>query len=127
MGGRNTNGDFSGDNLSGDFGNNQGFGNFGGDNFQGGGEGGDGFDIQTAQVTIPKDLAGAIIGRGGERIRSIRMKCGAEIKIDDPSDKKDRMITITGTQKQINYGQFLMQQSVRQFASSSNSNNSSNR
>ena len=41
---------------------------------------------------------------------SHRMKCGAEIKIDDPSDKKDRMITITGTQKQINYGQFLMQQ-----------------
>ncbi|XP_065059940.1 heterogeneous nuclear ribonucleoprotein K-like isoform X2 [Rhopilema esculentum] len=66
---------------------------------------------QTTQVTIPKDLAGAIIGRGGERIRSIRQRSGADIKIEEPDPNiKDRVITIKGNEEQIQYAQFLMQQ-----------------
>jgi len=109
-GGRNFGG--MGDNFDGNFASDQGFG---GNNFQGGGgQGGDGGEPQTTQVTIPKDLAGAIIGRGGERIRNIRQRSGAEIKIEDPVDNKtDRIITLKGTAEQIQYGQFLMQQSVR--------------
>lgn len=73
-------------------------------------------NVETTQVTIPNDLAGAIIGKGGERIRSIRQRSGADIKIQDPlPGKADRVITITGNPEQIQYGQFLMQQSVRQF------------
>eukprot|EP00794_Sanderia_malayensis_P009592 gene9592-10579_t len=63
------------------------------------------------QVTIPKGLAGAIIGRGGERIRNIRMQSGAEIKIEEANpDMKDRIITIKGDPEQIQHAQFLMQQ-----------------
>jgi len=69
----------------------------------------------TTQVTIPNDMAGAIIGKGGERIRGIRQKCGADIKFSDSDPgKKDRLITISGSQDQIQYAQYLMQQCVRQ-------------
>ena len=40
-----------------------------------------------------------------------RTRSGADIKISDPMEgKSDRIITITGNQEQIQYGQFLMQQ-----------------
>jgi len=117
--GGHSNGNFGGDDF-GDFGG-QKFGgnNFGDDNFQGGKGGFGQEDVQTTQVTIPKDLAGAIIGRGGERIRNIRSRCQAEIKIEDPApDKEHRIITLTGTQEAINYGQFLMQQSIKMYGKS---------
>jgi len=100
--------------FSGEFNQTQGAG--------GGGAGGEGANygkgnVETTQVTIPNDLAGAIIGKGGERIRNIRQRSGADIKIQDPlPGKADRVITITGNQEQIQYGQFLMQQSVRQYS-----------
>jgi len=89
--------------------------NFGDFNQGDGGNFGKG-NVETTQVTIPNDLAGAIIGKGGERIRNIRQRSGADIKIQDPlPGKADRVITISGNPEQIQYGQFLMQQSVRQF------------
>lgn len=76
-----------------------------------------GGEYTTTQVTIPKDLAGSIIGRGGQRIKEIRERSGATIKIDDPlPGSNDRIITISGNQSQINFGQFLLQQSVRQYS-----------
>jgi heterogeneous nuclear ribonucleoprotein K len=67
----------------------------------------------TTQVTIPKDLAGAIIGKGGGRIRKIRQDSGAGITIDEPlPGSNDRIITITGSPHQIQMAQYLLQQSV---------------
>jgi len=67
----------------------------------------------STQVTIPNDMAGAIIGQGGKRIQEIRQKCGAQIKFADPEPgKKDRLITISGSDEQIQYAQYLMQQCV---------------
>lgn len=93
----------------------------------------------TTQVTIPKDvsnasvhteahtaltaknerkttcvvvmqLAGSIIGKGGQRIKQIRHESGASIKIDEPLEgSEDRIITITGTQDQIQNAQYLLQ------------------
>uniref|UniRef100_A0A2K5JV09 Heterogeneous nuclear ribonucleoprotein K n=1 Tax=Colobus angolensis palliatus TaxID=336983 RepID=A0A2K5JV09_COLAP len=69
--------------------------------------------IITTQVTIPKDLAGSIIGKGGQQIKQIRLESGASIKIDEPSEgSEDRIITITGTQDQIQNAQYLLQNSV---------------
>lgn len=66
---------------------------------------------ETTQVTIPKDLAGAIIGKAGGRIRRIRMDSNAFITIDEPlPGSTDRIITISGTPKQIQMAQFLLQQ-----------------
>ncbi|XP_037945964.1 heterogeneous nuclear ribonucleoprotein K-like isoform X2 [Teleopsis dalmanni] len=65
----------------------------------------------STQVTIPKDLAGAIIGKGGGRIRRIRNESGAYITIDEPlPGSSDRIITISGNPKQIQMAQYLLQQ-----------------
>ncbi|XP_060537140.1 heterogeneous nuclear ribonucleoprotein K [Cylas formicarius] len=67
----------------------------------------------STQVTIPKDLAGAIIGKGGGRIRKIRQDSGAGITIDEPlPGSNDRIITITGSPNEIQMAQYLLQQSV---------------
>lgn len=69
---------------------------------------------QSTQVTIPKDLAGAIIGKGGGRIRRIRSESNAFIQIDEAlPGSTDRIITITGTPKQIQAAQYMLQQSIR--------------
>lgn len=55
-------------------------------------------------------LAGSIIGKGGQRIKQIRHESGASIKIDEPlQGSEDRIITITGTQDQIQNAQYLLQ------------------
>ncbi|KAL1463133.1 hypothetical protein WDU94_014916 [Cyamophila willieti] len=70
----------------------------------------------STQVTIPKDMAGAIIGKAGQRIRKIRTDSGAGITIDEPlPGSTDRIITITGTASQIQMAQYLLQQSVREY------------
>ncbi|KAI5710311.1 hypothetical protein M8J76_014810 [Diaphorina citri] len=80
-----------------------------------GGMGGPGARNST-QVTIPKDMAGAIIGKAGQRIRKIRNDSGAGITIDEPlPGSNDRIITITGTASQIQMAQYLLQQSVREY------------
>ncbi|XP_070542932.1 heterogeneous nuclear ribonucleoprotein K-like isoform X2 [Ptychodera flava] len=72
----------------------------------------------STQVTIPKDLAGSIIGKGGSRIRQIRQDSAAKIKIDEPlPGSNDRIITITGSPDQIQNAQFLLQNSVSSAAS----------
>ena len=55
-------------------------------------------------------LAGAIIGKGGTRIRQVQLESGTVIKMDDASSQSDdRIITINGTQEQIQYAQYLLQ------------------
>lgn len=62
------------------------------------------------QVTVPNELGGTIIGRGGERIRRIRDESGAHIKIEEEDPNGERIITISGTPSQIEMAQFLLQQ-----------------
>lgn len=88
---------------------------YGNNSLGGGGGGNNGHNNEdgkeTTQVTIPKDLAGAIIGKAGGRIRRIRMDSNAFITIDEPlPGSTDRIITISGTAKQIQMAQFLLQQ-----------------
>ncbi|RDD37459.1 Heterogeneous nuclear ribonucleoprotein K [Trichoplax sp. H2] len=64
----------------------------------------------TVQVSIPKDLAGSIIGKGGTRIRDVRERSGAMIKIDDARPGEDyRVITISGGKDQIDEAHGLLQ------------------
>jgi len=80
----------------------------------GGGDEDDGGEQESTQVTIPKDMAGAIIGPGGARIRKIRSDSKATITIDEPlPGSNERIITINGTQRSIQTAQYLLQQSVR--------------
>jgi len=102
-----------------------GFGGYGGDNgasglnFSGNGSsGGGGGGNETTQVTIPNDVAGAIIGPGGQRIWKIRNDSKAGVTVAEPeSGSSERIITITGTQQAIQSAQYLLQQCVRENSS----------
>ncbi|KAF7632925.1 hypothetical protein Mgra_00007704 [Meloidogyne graminicola] len=69
--------------------------------------------VTTTQVTIPNELAGTIIGKGGDRINRIRNESGSRIEIGSTYGTDERIITITGTPHQIQSAQYLLQQSVR--------------
>ena len=77
---------------------------------------GDGVGIRTSFNVIiiscvHSQLAGAIIGKGGGRIRRIRNESNAFIQIDEAlPGSNDRIITITGTPKEIQAAQYMLQQ-----------------
>ena len=55
-------------------------------------------------------MAGSIIGKGGQWIKQIHHESGASIKIDEPlKGSEDRLITIPGTQDQVQNAQYLLQ------------------
>jgi hypothetical protein len=67
-------------------------------------------NVTTNQVTIPNELAGVIIGPRGSKITQLREQSGAGIIVDKPvPGTNDRIITITGTQDQIQNAQYLLQ------------------
>ncbi|PSN68359.1 hypothetical protein BS50DRAFT_573274 [Corynespora cassiicola Philippines] len=59
----------------------------------------DGEEMQTQNISIPSDMVGCIIGRGGSKISEIRKSSGARISIAKaPHDETgERMFTITGS------------------------------
>jgi poly(rC)-binding protein 2/3/4 len=64
---------------------------------------------QTQEMTIPNDLIGCIIGRGGSKINEIRQMSGAMIKISNVEENSgERKVTITGTPETINTAQYLI-------------------
>ncbi|CAZ84241.1 unnamed protein product [Tuber melanosporum] len=59
----------------------------------------DGEEIQTQNISIPADMVGCIIGRGGTKIQDIRRSSGARISIAKTphGDTGERMFTIMGS------------------------------
>jgi len=56
-------------------------------------------------------LAGAVIGKGGNRIKTIQAESGTMIKLDEADVEGDeRVISITGYPDEIQYAQQLLQQ-----------------
>merc|ERR1719167_1541150 len=71
--------------------------------------------VKTTKVTIPKDMGGAIIGKGGNRIGKIRQDSNADIKILEAKEgSEERIISITGTDQSILTAQYLLQRCVKQ-------------
>jgi len=66
------------------------------------------------KITVTNDMCGAIIGKGGSRVSEIRNISGARITFSESEreSKEDRVITITGTQRQVQAAEQLMTQSV---------------
>ncbi|KAI9770138.1 MAG: RNA binding protein, heterogenous nuclear RNP-K like protein [Geoglossum simile] len=59
----------------------------------------DGEEIQTQNISIPADMVGCIIGRGGSKISEIRKSSGARISIAKTAHDEtgERMFTIMGS------------------------------
>jgi len=68
---------------------------------------------QTHEMTIPNELIGCIIGKGGSKVSEIRQLSGAMIRISNSEDRDapanlDRIITITGNAESVALAQYLI-------------------
>ncbi|WBW73496.1 KH domain RNA-binding protein Rnc1 [Schizosaccharomyces osmophilus] len=68
----------------------------------------------TQNISIPADMVGCIIGRGGSKISEIRRTSGSKISIaKEPHDETgERMFTITGTHEENEKALFLLYQQL---------------
>eukprot|EP00088_Acartia_fossae_P041313 TRINITY_DN4322_c0_g1_i10.p1 TRINITY_DN4322_c0_g1~~TRINITY_DN4322_c0_g1_i10.p1 ORF type:complete len:412 (-),score=110.41 TRINITY_DN4322_c0_g1_i10:163-1350(-) len=67
------------------------------------------------KTTIEKDLGGAIIGIGGQRIRKIRSDSGATIQIGNPENNV-RTITVSGDEESTRKAKHLIQSAIYEFS-----------
>jgi len=68
---------------------------------------------QTHEMTVPNELIGCIIGKGGSKVAEIRQLSGAMIRISNCEDRDapanlDRTITITGNSESVALAQYLI-------------------
>ncbi|XP_066902185.1 poly(rC)-binding protein 3 [Halyomorpha halys] len=67
---------------------------------------------QTHEMTVPNDLIGCIIGKGGTKIAEIRQISGAMIRISNCEEREggstDRTITISGSPDSVALAQYLI-------------------
>ncbi|ODN02221.1 Poly(rC)-binding protein 3, partial [Orchesella cincta] len=68
------------------------------------------------EMTVPNELIGCVIGKGGTKIAEIRQISGAMIRISNSEELRegctDRIITITGTPDSVALAQYLINMSV---------------
>merc|ERR1711939_1143213 len=67
-------------------------------------------ELRTQNISIPSDMVGCIIGRGGTKINEIRTQSGAKISIakDAHDESGERMFTITGSSEALEKALFLL-------------------
>merc|ERR1711973_371287 len=73
-------------------------------------------DMETeTKITVPNDMAGAIIGKGGLSIKEIKQSSGARVDFSETEkgSKAPRTVTIKGTQRQIVIAQQMMAECVQ--------------
>lgn len=67
---------------------------------------------QSHEMTVPNDLIGCIIGKGGTKIAEIRQISGAMIRISNCEEREggntDRTITISGNPDSVALAQYLI-------------------
>ncbi|XP_042903287.1 heterogeneous nuclear ribonucleoprotein K isoform X3 [Parasteatoda tepidariorum] len=70
---------------------------------------------QQGGYNTASQVAGAVIGKGGQRIRRIRKDSAAIIKIEEgPEGSKKRTITVTGALNQLQRAQSLIERSIQE-------------
>ncbi|CRK96036.1 CLUMA_CG009473, isoform A, partial [Clunio marinus] len=73
-------------------------------------------NAQQHEMTVPNDLIGCIIGKGGTKIAEIRQISGAMIRISNCEEREggntDRTITISGNPDAVALAQYLINMSV---------------
>jgi len=73
-----------------------------------------GEEENTYTTIIEKDLAGALIGIGGQRIRKIRSDSGCTINIGNPENSV-RTITVTGEEESASKAKNMLQRAINEF------------
>ncbi|XP_078493499.1 poly(rC)-binding protein 3 isoform X2 [Ciona intestinalis] len=73
----------------------------------------------TQELTVGNEFMGCIIGKGGSRIKEIRIISGAQIqinKVEKEDESVDRKITIQGSPEAISLAYYLINLSVNMFS-----------
>ncbi|KAI1298184.1 Heterogeneous nuclear ribonucleoprotein K [Halotydeus destructor] len=65
----------------------------------------------TATLTVPNNIAGAIIGKAGNRIRLVRRDSGADVSINN-GPGLDRTVTVKGSVDQVRRAYSMLQQNI---------------
>lgn len=69
--------------------------------------------VATEKIVIPKSASGAVIGKGGTIISSIKSQSGTQISLADAAaSSEDRVVSITGPPQAIQNAIFLIRQRV---------------
>lgn len=78
--------------------------------------GGSGMAFSSQRLVIPSHMAGAIIGKGGYKIRELNQQSGTTIQIAKPdsSTPGERLVTVTGPSENISTAVVLLQQIIEQ-------------
>ncbi|GAA5858501.1 hypothetical protein JCM8547_007335 [Rhodosporidiobolus lusitaniae] len=75
---------------------------------------------QTQQIFIPSELVGAVIGKGGAKIREVREVSQCQVKINEPGEAapggspNERLVTITGQPNGIQVAVRMLYQRLEQ-------------
>ncbi len=71
-------------------------------------------------IIIPSAAAGGVIGRGGTMIQDLRRRASCRINIMnvDPTRPEERLIVISGSQKQVDYAIDEIRRAVDAFEAS---------
>merc|ERR1719422_339035 len=75
---------------------------------------------QTHEMTVPNEIIGCVIGKGGSKVAEIRQLSGAMIRISNCEDRDapanlDRTITISGNCESVALAQYLINMSMEVF------------
>jgi len=74
--------------------------------------------VQTkTEITVNPEMCGAIIGKGGKSIKEVKATTGVKIVItgNERGSKEDRVLTMTGTQQQIQTAEQMITECVRNY------------
>lgn len=81
----------------------------------------DAYNLRTQNISIPSDMVGCIIGKGGSKINEIRSMSASHIKIMEPGagiqaggSGNERLVTITGPPPNIQMAVSLLYQRLEQ-------------
>eukprot|EP01138_Halocafeteria_seosinensis_P015102 gb/GECG01015415.1/.p1 GENE.gb/GECG01015415.1/~~gb/GECG01015415.1/.p1 ORF type:complete len:639 (+),score=107.49 gb/GECG01015415.1/:1-1917(+) len=79
---------------------------------------GPGASTYTEQLQVPNTCVGTIIGRGGETIRGMQQRSGANIQLqrdaETPVGATERTVTISGQQEQVEKAKELLEEIVKE-------------
>jgi len=69
----------------------------------------------TREMRIENEVAGSVIGKGGQKVGEIRKISGAQVHIsteEEQTAEGERTVTLTGTPESVLLAQFLVQSNI---------------
>lgn len=83
--------------------------------------GSEGEPREVVHVSVPTNMVGLLIGRGGDKIKELQERSGARIQVQRDSEAepsaKDRQVSMFGTKEEVERAQQMVAEIIREAAS----------